>query len=259
MADEAGPVVIVTGSSTGIGEAIARRFARDENARVVVNSRTAARCEPVAKRLSSDGHEAVAVPGDVRKKSDVERLVQTAVDRWGRLDVMVNNAGINRIARSEELSEEDWRLVLDTMLTGTFWGCQAAGRQMLKQDPQGGVIVNISSMWGITANAHRAAYVSSKHGVEGLTKVLAAEWARQNIRVVSICPAFIQTEMDVGDSSSPVGGYTEEQILHRTPMGRYGTIDEVADAVLYVASPRATYITGSDILVDGGWYCYGGW
>lgn len=252
-------VVIVTGSSTGIGESIARRFAAEENARIVVNSRTAARCEPVAESLRAAGADAIAVPGDVRRRGEVQRLVDAAVERWGRVDVMVNNAGVNRIARSEELSEDDWRLVMDTMLTGPFFGSQAAGLQMMKQEPQGGVIINISSLWGVTVNSFRAAYASAKHGLEGLTRVLACEWADRNIRVVSICPAFIQTEMDEGDSSSPVGGYTSTDIKRRTPMGRYGTLDEVSDAVLFVASPRASYITGSDILVDGGWGAYGGW
>ncbi len=254
-----GRVVIVTGSSTGIGEACARRFAAEENARLVINSRTAARCEPIAASLRAEGHDAIAFPADVRDRVQVGAMVDAAVQRWGRVDVMINNAGVNRIERSEDLPEEDWRLVIDTMLTGAFWGCQAAGKQMLGQEPQGGVIINISSLYGITANRYRAAYASAKHGLEGLTKVLAAEWALQNIRVVSICPAYIKTEMDEGDSSSPIGGYTVAEIIHRTPMGRYGTLDEVADAVLFAASPRASYITGTDLIVDGGYYCYGGW
>jgi 3-oxoacyl-[acyl-carrier protein] reductase len=252
-------VVVVTGSSTGIGEDIARRFAREEGARVVLNSRTAARCEPVAESLRKEGYDAIAVPGDVRVKADVEKVVDEAVRRWGRVDVMVNNAGINRIAKSEDLTEEDYRLVLDTMLVGPLFGCQAAGRHMMAQDPKGGVIINISSLWGLTVYLYRAAYASAKHGLEGLTKVLAVEWAPHDIRVLTICPAFIKTEMDEGDSSSPVGGYTEADILRRTPMHRYGTLEEVSNAVLFAASPKASYLTGSPIIVDGGWMAYGGW
>lgn len=257
MADQR--VVIVTGSSTGIGEDIARRFARDENARLVINSRTAQRCEPVAESLRQEGFDAIAVPGDVRSAADNQKLVDAAVERWGRVDVMINNAGINRIARSEDISEEDFKLVLDTMLVGPLLGSQAAAKQMMKQDPQGGVIINISSLWGLTVYLYRAAYASAKHGLEGLTKVLAVEWAPKNIRVLSICPAFIKTEMDEGDSSSPVGGYTEADILRRTPMHRYGSLEEVSNAVLFAASPKASYLTGSPIIVDGGWMAYGGW
>ena len=252
-------VIIVTGSSTGIGEDIARRFAHDEGARVVVNSRTAPRCEPIAASLRAEGHDVVAVPGDVRRRADNQRLVDAAVERWGRVDVMINNAGVNRIGKSEDISEEDFRLVLDTMLIGPLLGAQAAGKQMMKQDPQGGVIINISSLWGLTVYLYRAAYASAKHGLEGLTKVLAVEWAPHNIRVLSICPAFIKTEMDEGDSSNPVGGYTEADILRRTPMHRYGSLEEVSNAVLFAASPKASYMSGSPLIIDGGWMAYGGW
>lgn len=247
-------VAIVTGSSMGIGEAIADAFAA-EGARLVINSRSQERARPVAERLAAGGADAIAVAADVTRKSECERLVSAAVERWGRLDVMVNNAGVNAIRPSLELSEADWRRVVDTNLTAVLFGSQAAGRQMLAQG--NGVIINVSSIYGHTGVPRRAAYVATKHALLGLTKVLAVEWAGQGVRVLSLDPAYIKTPLDELDQAT--GDYTDADIIKRTPLGRFGTIADVARAAVFLASDDASYITGSSLLVDGGWLAYGGW
>jgi 3-oxoacyl-[acyl-carrier protein] reductase len=247
-------VAVITGSSMGIGESIAWAYAR-EGARIVVNSRSEDRAERVARALRDEGHEAMAVPGDVREKAAADRLAAAAQDRWGRLDILVNNAGTSMIGPSESLPEGGWRLTIDTNLTGPFFCAQAAARVMIPQ--RRGVILNISSILGEVGLPKRAAYCASKHGLIGLTKVLAVEWARHGIRVVSVDPGYIKTPMDERDQGS--GGYSNADIERRTPAGRFGTADEVARVCAFLASDEASYITGSGITVDGGWVAYGGW
>ncbi len=247
-------VAVITGSSMGIGEAIAWAYAR-EGARVVIHSRARDRGERVAGALREEGHDAIAVAGDVRERVAADRLVAAARQQWNRLDVLVNNAGTSMIGPSEALPEEGWRLTIDTNLTGAFFCAQAAARVMIPQ--RKGVILNISSILGEVGLPKRAAYCASKHGLIGLTKVLAAEWARHGIRVVSIDPAYIKTAMDERDQVS--GDYTNADIERRTPAGRFGTTEEVAKVAAFLASDDAGYITGSCVTVDGGWVAYGGW
>lgn len=247
-------VAIVTGSSMGIGEAIAWAYAR-EGARIVVHSRSLERGERVAHALREGGHDAVAVAGDVRDSSTAERMVDAAERQWHRLDILVNNAGTSMIGPSETLPEEGWRLTIDTNLTGAFFCAQAAARVMIPQ--RRGVILNISSILGEVGLPKRAAYCASKHGLVGLTKVLGSEWARHGIRVVGIDPAYIKTPMDERDQGT--GDYTSADIERRTPAGRFGGVEEVAAAALFLASDDAAYITGSCVTVDGGWVAYGGW
>jgi NAD(P)-dependent dehydrogenase (short-subunit alcohol dehydrogenase family) len=247
-------VAVITGSSMGIGEAIAWAYAR-EGARIIVNSRSQERGERVVRALRDDGHDAIAVSGDVREKSVADGLAAAARQRWNRLDILVNNAGTSMIGPSEALPEEGWRLTIDTNLTGAFFCAQAAARVMIAQ--RGGVILNISSILGEVGLPKRAAYCASKHGLIGLTKVLAAEWARHGIRVVSLDPAYIKTPMDERDQGS--GDYTNADIERRTPVGRFGTPEEIARVAVFLASDDASYITGSCVTVDGGWVAYGGW
>jgi 3-oxoacyl-[acyl-carrier protein] reductase len=247
-------VAIITGSSMGIGQAIAELFA-DEDAKVVVNSRQLARAQKVVEALQERGHQALAIEADVSRKADVERMVQETVNTWGRLDILVNNAGISMISPSEELPEDQWRQALDTNLTGPFLCAQAAARVMIPQG--GGVIINISSILGEVGLPMRAAYCASKHGLNGLTKVLGTEWSKYNIRVNAINPAYIRTPMDVQDQAT--GGYTDEDIKRRTPVGRFGESMEVAKTALFLAGEESSYVTGTTINVDGGWIAYGGW
>jgi 3-oxoacyl-[acyl-carrier protein] reductase len=247
-------VAIVTGSSMGIGEAIAWAYAR-EGARIVIHSRSAERGARVAHALREGGHDAVAVAGDVRDSSTAERLVDAAERQWHRLDILVNNAGTSMIGPSETLPEEGWRLTIDTNLTGAFFCAQAAARVMIPK--RSGVILNVSSILGEVGLPKRAAYCASKHGLVGLTKVLGTEWARHGVRVVGIDPAYIKTPMDERDQGT--GDYTSADIERRTPAGRFGGVEEVAAAALFLASDDAAYITGSCVTVDGGWVAYGGW
>jgi 3-oxoacyl-[acyl-carrier protein] reductase len=249
-----GRVAIVTGSSMGIGEAIAAAFL-SEGARVVVNSRDQKRAGDAAARLAARGGETLALASDVTTRAGVDRLVEAALDRWGRLDVMVNNAGTSMIAPSVELAEADWRRTIDLNLTGAFLGCQAAARVMLPQ--RSGAIINIGSILGEVGLPKRAAYCASKHGLIGLTKVLGVEWGRQGVRVNCINPGYIKTPMDVHDQA--VGDYTDQDITRRTPVGRFGSAEEVARAAVWLAGNDSAYVTGTTIDVDGGWVAYGGW
>jgi NAD(P)-dependent dehydrogenase (short-subunit alcohol dehydrogenase family) len=249
-------VAIITGSSMGIGEAIAWTYAR-EGARIVVNARSQERADRVVRALQEDGHDAIGIAGDVRERSTAETLADAAIKWWNRLDILVNNAGNSMIGPSETLPEEDWRLTIDTNLTGAFFCAQAAARVMLPH--RRGVILNVSSILGEVGLPMRAAYCASKHGLIGLTKVLGTEWARQGIRVVSLDPGYIKTPMEEKDKLSGFADYTRADIERRTPMGRYGSAEEIAQVALFLASDEAAYITGSCVTIDGGWVAYGGW
>jgi 3-oxoacyl-[acyl-carrier protein] reductase len=249
-----GQVAIVTGSSMGIGKAIARVYGL-AGAKVVVNGRDQARAHATAEELRAEGIDTYSVVADVARADDVARLFAAVDLHWGPVDILVNNAGTNAIGPSEQLPLEDWQRTLDLNLTGPFLCAQEAARRMV---PRGrGVIINISSILGVTGLAQRAAYCSTKHGLNGLTKVLAIEWAPRGIRVHAINPAYIATALDTGDQAS--GGYTTADIERRTPLGRYGTVEEVANTALFLASDASSYMTGSGIDVDGGWLAYGGW
>jgi 3-oxoacyl-[acyl-carrier protein] reductase len=168
----------------------------------------------------------------------------------------VNNAGTSMISDSFKLQKDDWEKTLRTNLSGPFFMSQLCGRIMAKEN-RGGSIINISSIFGGGGVPKRLAYCASKFGLNGLTKTLATEWARYNIRVNSVSPGFIETPMDIGDQTS--GGYSTEDIKRRTPAGRYGSAREVAQVVLFLASDFSSYMTGANLLVDGGWLAYVGW
>jgi 3-oxoacyl-[acyl-carrier protein] reductase len=246
-------VAIVTGSSSGIGEAIAFELAA-EGAAVVVNSRSRTRAEPVASAIAAQGGRAIAVAADVRDSAQVAALVGTAVEELGRLDILVNNAGEGFVAPSEELAEEDWRRVIDVDLTAAFLCAQAAARHMLARGS--GVIVNITSALAHTAIPGRAAYTAAKHGLLGLTKVLGVEWAVRGVRCVAVSPGYVETELLIQNMRR--GNFDRSDLERRTPLGRLATPQEVARVVAFVASDAASYMTGSHVLVDGGWVGYGG-
>jgi 3-oxoacyl-[acyl-carrier protein] reductase len=250
-----GRAAVVTGSSGGLGRAIAEGLAR-EGAAVVINSREQDRAEAAAAELAAAGHRAAAGAADVRDPEQARRLAAAAAERFGRLDVWVNNAGVNVIKPALEIEPEEWARVVDTNLSACFFGSQAAARLMV---PQGrGVIIQIGSIFGELGLPRRSPYTAAKHGLVGLTKVLAAEWASANVRVVCLEPGYIRAGLGI-KSQTRGGAFTAEDIERRTPMGRFGEPEEIAAVACFLASDDASFITGAHLTVDGGWVAYGGW
>ena len=249
-----GKIAVVTGSSSGIGLATARRLAQ-LGAKVVVNSRSDERARATAEELAREGLTVTGVGGDVSKPEGVKKLFDGALAAYGTLDILVNNAGTTVVKPSEELTLEEWEHVLATDLTGPFLCAQAAGRVMLAKGA--GVIVNVSSMLSHVSLPLRLAYVASKHGVDGITATLGVEWGKRGVRVVAVNPGYIRTAMVEGAMRS--GKFSQEDLERRSPMGRIASAEEVANVVAFLASPAASYINATTLLVDGGWAAYGGW
>jgi 3-oxoacyl-[acyl-carrier protein] reductase len=247
-------VALVTGSSSGIGRAIALELAR-RGAAVVVTSREHSRAAATAAVIEREGGRAIPVAAELTEAGAADALIERAAAEYGRLDVLVNNAGAGQVAPSETLGRAEFRRVIDLNLAAPFECAQAAARLMLAAGR--GVIVNVSSVTGHIGLARRAAYSAAKHGLEGLTKTLAAEWSPRGVRVVSVAPAYVATALLAG--SMAAGGFSFEDVAGRTPLRRLAKPEEVARVVAFVASDEASYITGSSVLVDGGWLADGGW
>jgi len=238
-------VAIVTGASRGIGKAIALELA-NEGAKVVVNyNRNAASAEEIVKTLLEAGKEAVALQANVADASQVEKLVQSTVERFGRVDILINNAGVTRDKLVMRMSEEDWDTVLNTNLKGAFLCSRAVAPIFLRQ--RSGVIVNISSVIGKVGGPGQANYSASKAGLIGLTKSLAKELGSRNIRVNAIAPGFIETEM-----TEVLKPEQREAALKQIPLARLGGSREVARVAIFLCSDDASYIHGEVITVDGG-------
>jgi NAD(P)-dependent dehydrogenase (short-subunit alcohol dehydrogenase family) len=247
-----GMTALVTGAGSGIGQATAHALGA-AGARVIVTELPDRldRAEATVAELEATGGEATALPLDVRDLDQIAVCVAAATRAGdGRLDVLVNNAGINVRQAAFEVTEEAWDLVVETNLKGLFFTAQAAGRVMRDQVPAGGSIVNIASIMGLVGYFDRAAYCSSKAGVVNLSRVLAIEWAPHHIRVNAVCPAFVETPFTQAMLEDLA---IKSDILRRTPAGRLITPDEVAAAVVFLASPAAQMITGSALAIDGGW------
>jgi NAD(P)-dependent dehydrogenase (short-subunit alcohol dehydrogenase family) len=247
-------VAVVTGSSSGIGRAVALELGR-RGAAVVVTSREHSRAAATAAVIAGEGGRATAVAVELTEPGVAQALMERAEAEYGRLDVLVNNAGAGQVAQSETLARNDFTRLLELNLAAPFECAQAAARMMLASGR--GVIVNVSSITGHVGLARRAAYSATKHGLEGLTKTLAAEWSPRGVRVVSVTPAYVATNLLAG--SMAAGGFTVEDIAGRTPLGRLAEPEEVARVVAFRVSDDASYITGSSIFVDGGWLADGGW
>lgn len=245
-------IAVVTGAGRGIGFGIAHAFCR-EGARVIIGELVMERGRDAAERLTEEGHTAQALSLDVTQAASCAALVETVTSEHGRIDILVNNAGLFILHKSEETPEADWRRQIDVMLTGVFFMTQAVARHMIAR--RQGSVVNIASIGGMGGWPMRAAYNSAKAGVIALTEVLATEWAQYNIRVNAVSPGVVRTEMmNVAIREGLASG---EQYARRVPMGRVAEVGEIADVVVFLASDRASYVTGVNLRVDGGWVPWG--
>ena len=239
-------VALVTGASQGIGRAIAVEMAR-VGAHVAVCSRRAEALEGVAAAVRAEGRKALAVACDVGDGQQVEAAVTRTVDTFGRIDVLVNNAGYRIRARLEDLPRHEWDAMIATNLTGVFLFSQAAGRVMIQQ--KSGTIVNVSSVAGRSGSRGMAAYAAAKAGVTALTQSLGAEWAKYGIRVNAVAPGPVETEgvLQVWKTPAMIANASRE-----VPLGRLGRPEEIAWAVIFVASDQAQFMTGETMYVSGG-------
>jgi len=242
----AGKVAIVTGGNRGIGLAIARLLAED-GASVVVSGRDAARLEAAVKELESLGAPAMAVAADAAKREDADGLVEATRERFGRIDVLVNNAGITRDQLLVRMKDDDWDQVLDTNLRGVFLMTRAVGKVMMRQ--KSGRIINIASTAGAMGNPGQVNYSAAKAGVIGLTKAAGRELAHWNILVNAVAPGLIETDM-----AASIPAEAREAMLQQVPLKRIGQGREVAEVVRFLAGDGASYITGQTIHVNGGMY-----
>ena len=242
-----GKSVIVTGASRGIGKEIALYLA-NEGAKVAVNySGSKEKAEAVVAEIQSLGGEAFAVQANVDQAEDVQQLVAQTLEKFGSIDVLVNNAGITRDNLLMRMKEQEWDDVLNTNLKGVFLCTKAVTRQMMKQ--RKGRIINITSIVGVSGNPGQANYVAAKAGVIGLTKTSAIELASRNITVNAVAPGFITTDM-----TDALPEEVKTQMLGQIPLAKFGQPEDIAKAVAFLASEDASYITGQTIHVNGGMY-----
>jgi NAD(P)-dependent dehydrogenase (short-subunit alcohol dehydrogenase family) len=243
-----GQTTVITGGAQGLGLAMANKFG-DQGYNIVVADLDEKSGQNVANQLQGRGIEAIFIKTDVSDKTSMENLINKSVEHFGRLDVMINNAGISLIGPSESVSEDDWDKSINVMQKGVFFGCQEAGKVMMKQ--KAGVIINISSINATVMFPMRLAYCAAKAAVSAMTKVLALEWAEHHIRVNAVAPGVSNTNMV---KQAIEDKYIDtERYYERIPMKRFGEPDEIADACLFLSSKQASYITGVVLTVDGGW------
>ena len=247
MRDFENKVVLVTGGSRGIGRAIALEFAKRGATTVISYAGNEAAATDTVKLLTDAGAKAKAVRFDVADSAACSAAVDEVMKEFGRLDVLVNNAGVAIDGLLMRFKDDDWDKTLDTNLKGAFSLMRAVSRPMMKQ--KGGAIVNVSSIVGETGNGGQAAYAASKAGLIGLTKSVAKELSSRNIRVNAVTPGFIDTDM-----TAAIPAELKEKMLGQIPLGRLGSAEEVAKTVAFLASDAASYVTGEVLKVNGGMY-----
>jgi len=250
--DLTGRVAVVTGGNGGIGLGMARGLA-SAGAAIVVAGRNRAKSEKAVEEIRALGVEAVAIEVDVADEASVNALIRASAERWGRLDVLVNNAGMNIRKPVERLELSEWHQVLDVNLTSAFLASRACHPVMKKQG--GGKIINIGSMMSIFGTGFAPAYAASKGGIVQLSKALASAWARDRIQVNVVLPGWIDTELTV-NARREVSGL-HERVLARTPADRWGVGDDLAGVAVFLASPASDFVTGTAIPVDGGYSIQG--
>lgn len=245
-------VAVVTGAGRGIGRAIALGYAR-EGANLVLISRSAGELEQVAEQARELGRRALVVTADVADEASVQHAAEATLAGMGRVDILVNAAGIPMAMPSAELPLAKWQQAIDINLTGTFLCCQVFGRSMIEQ--KSGVIINIGSLTSYQGFPQRAAYAASKGGIKTFTAALAVEWAPLGIRVNAIAPGWIRTPLQ--DQLVAAGKLDRSKITSRTPLGRVGEAEDIVGPAIFLASDESAFIIGEMLAVDGGWLAYG--
>lgn len=252
--DLEGKVVVITGASTGLGKAMALRFGK-EKAKVVINYyKGGPEVEEIISQIKNLGGDAIALQGDVTQEQDVKNLINEAVSHFGRLDIMINNAGVENEVPSEELSLKDWNRVIATNLTGAFLGCREAIDYMIEHDVKGSII-NMSSVHEMIPWPHFVHYAASKGGIKLMSETLALEFAPKGIRVNSIGPGAIDTPINAEKFSDPKLKAGVEELI---PIGYIGKPEQIAAVAAWLSSDEASYVTGITLFADGGMTKYPG-
>ncbi|HUX28817.1 MAG TPA: SDR family oxidoreductase [Terracidiphilus sp.] len=251
--DKTKRVAVVTGGTQGIGRRTAELLAERGYRLAIIDLHLPA---STVEAIKANGGEALAYAGDITDEAVVKDFARQVFARFGRADVLVNNAGISHIAPAEQTTLSDYRRVIDVNLVAPFLLSRIFGEKMLEAGS--GAIVNVSSVAGLLGVGDRAAYNASKHGLIGLTRTLAAEWGGRGVRVNAVCPGWVKTEMDAADQAG--GSYTDADITGRIPMARFATPDDIARAIAFLADPEQSgFVNGHALSVDGGWSTDGSW
>jgi len=247
-------IAIVTGAAQGIGRRAAEVLAGAGYGLLLMDMQP---CSATTDAMKASGVEFEEVVGDLTEEAVVAQGVEVARSKWGRVDVLVNNAGVSFIAPAEEVEAVQFRRVLEVNLLAPFLLMQGFGKMMLEQ--KSGSIVNVASIAGLVGVSDRSAYNASKHGLVGLTRTLAAEWGGRGVRVNAVCPGWVKTEMDIADQAAH-GTYNDADIEGVNPMGRFAKPEDIAQAILFLAEPeRSGFVNGHTLVVDGGWISDGSW
>jgi 2-deoxy-D-gluconate 3-dehydrogenase len=242
-----GKVALVTGAAVGLGASMAIALA-EAGADVAAHCRVAGEADETCRKISESGRKAFSVAGDMAEKDVPNSLVEKVCAEFGRIDILINNAGMIRRSPAVDFSEEDWTIVLEVNLSSIFRLSQAAGRKMIEQGA--GKIINIASLLSFQGGINVPAYTASKSGVAGLTKAFANEWAKFNVNVNAIAPGYMETNNTAALRADET---RNRQILERIPAGRWGNADDLAGAAVFLAAPASDYLQGHILVVDGGW------